>query len=152
MPASRSKVRRGRGWATLAVVAFALGAASCSSVRASAPGTRVIVVEHDFGITASPALIAAGLVTLHIENNGPSTHELILDRASVESESLPLRRNGLQVDEASQHLTAISEMGEIRVGTSRDLTVRLVAGHYVLFCNLEGHYLGGMRLTIEVKE
>jgi uncharacterized cupredoxin-like copper-binding protein len=28
----------------------------------------------------------------------------------------------------------------------------LAPGHYVLFCNLEGHYLGGMNVSLEVRE
>jgi uncharacterized cupredoxin-like copper-binding protein len=152
MPASESKMATTRLWTVVAVALLAVGTSSCSSNRLAAVGTRVIVVEHDFGISTAPAQVPAGLVTLHIENRGPSTHELILDRTPLESESLPLRRNGLQVDESDEKLTVVSSLTAIRVGTSRDLTVWLVPGHYVLFCNLEGHYLGGMRLTIQVKE
>ena len=71
----------------------------CASGSASARGARVVVVEHDFGLVASPMSVRSGTVTLHIVNRGPSTHELNVDESSVAAGALPLRANSLQVNE-----------------------------------------------------
>ena len=126
------------------------GLSGCAAHGSSAGGARVVVVEHDFGVVASPLSVRAGMVTLHIENRGPSTHELNVDETSFRSGGLPLRQNGLQVDEESAHLHPVDSISGIRVGTSQDLTLHLAPGHYVLFCNLEGHYLGPMHVGLEV--
>jgi uncharacterized cupredoxin-like copper-binding protein len=39
----------------------------------------------------------------------------------------------------------------LKLGESDDLTLRLPPGHYVLWCNLEGHYLGGMHASLDVR-
>ncbi len=134
------------------VLLVAFGASGCSSARPSTAATRVVVVEHDFGLVATPNVVPAGLVTLHIENRGPSTHELVIDRSVLEPEALPLRRNGLQIDEGAPELTKVASLDAIRLNATRDLTVWLTPGHYVVFCNLEGHYLGGMHMSLEVRE
>jgi uncharacterized cupredoxin-like copper-binding protein len=126
------------------------GLSGCASGGSAAHGARVVVVEHDFGLVASPLSVPAGTVTLHVENHGPSTHEMNVDETSVRSGALPLRQNGLQVDEESSQLHPVDSISGIRVGTTQDLTLRLKPGHYVLFCNLEGHYLGGMHVELDV--
>jgi uncharacterized cupredoxin-like copper-binding protein len=127
------------------------GLSGCTSGGSAAlPASRVVVVEHDFGLTVSSASIPPGTVTLHIENRGPSTHELNVDETTAVANGLPLRPNGLQVDEESAQLHPVDSVSDVRVGTSRDLTVHLTPGHYVLFCNLEGHYLGGMHIALDV--
>ena len=132
------------------VVTGACGLSGCSSGSAAASGARVVVVERDFNITASAVSVPAGTVTLHIENRGPSTHELNVDETSDASGALPLLANSLQVNEDASALRNVGGLSGIRVDTTRDLTLHLKAGHYVLFCNLEGHYLGGMHLALDV--
>jgi uncharacterized cupredoxin-like copper-binding protein len=141
----------GSGWVALFVVAALLtaGLSACSSGSA-AQGTRVTVVEHDFRLVASPVSVRAGLVTFVIENRGPSTHELNVDRTSLASGALPLRANTLQVNEDSAQLVNVDSLGDIPMRSTRRLTVTLKPGRYVLFCNLEGHYLGGMHTALEV--
>ena len=94
--------------------------------------------------------VRAGTVTLQIENHGPSTHELNIDETSGPAGGLPLRPNSLQMDEESAQLHPIDSISGIRVGATRNLTLHLAPGHYVLFCNLEGHYLGGMHVALDV--
>jgi hypothetical protein len=130
----------------LCVVAGLSGCAQHSSQR----GTRVVVVERDFRLTASVTSVPAGLVTFHVVNHGPSTHEFVVDETFYSAESLPLQKNGLQVNEKSATLRTADSMSVIRVGTERDLTMQLHPGQYVIFCNLEGHYQGGMRLGFDV--
>jgi uncharacterized cupredoxin-like copper-binding protein len=36
-------------------------------------------------------------------------------------------------------------------GSVRELRVRLAPGHYVLICNMSGHYMGGMHTVVTVR-
>ena len=108
------------------------------------------MVEHDFRLVASRTALPAGVVTFHVENHGPSTHEFIVDETFYRADALPLQKNGLQVNEQSARLHTADSLSAIRVGTTRDLTMTLTPGHYVMFCNLEGHYQGGMRFAFDV--
>ena len=132
------------------ILAAMSGLAGCASTSSATPGARVVVVEHDFGLVASRSSVPAGTVTFEIENRGPSTHELNVDETSAAAGSLPLQQDDLQVNEDSPRLHNVGSLGDIRVYSSHDLTLHLKRGHYVLFCNLEGHYLGGMHVALNV--
>ena len=134
----------------VAVAGLSAGLSGCASGGSSAQGTRVVVVEHDFGLAASPVSVPAGTVTLQVENRGPSTHELNVDETSAAPGALPLQANSLQVNEDSSQLKNVGSVGDVRVHTTQHLTLHLKPGHYVLFCNLEGHYLGGMHVALDV--
>jgi uncharacterized cupredoxin-like copper-binding protein len=38
----------------------------------------------------------------------------------------------------------------VKLDHTQDLSVDLKPGHYVLFCNLRGHFMGGMFTDLEV--
>ena len=135
---------------TLAVLASLAGSA-CGEKRASSEGAaRVVqVTERDFAISA-PDRIPAGDVELVVHNKGPDDHELIVVR---EGEThLPFRSDDVTLDEEaaekSKSIAGALEPGE--PGTRR-LRVHLTPGRYVLFCNMSGHYLGGMDRDLEVQ-
>jgi uncharacterized cupredoxin-like copper-binding protein len=132
------------------VLLCVLAVSGCAAHASVAQGTRVVVVEHDFRLTPSVRSVPAGMVTFHVVNHGPSTHEFVVDETFYAADDLPLQKNGLQVNEEATTLRTADELGEIRVGTERDLTMRMHEGHYVIFCNLEGHYQGGMRFGFDV--
>jgi uncharacterized cupredoxin-like copper-binding protein len=123
---------------------------SCASTRSAAHGTRVVVVEHDFGLRLSRATVPAGQLTFHVVNDGPSTHELNLDRTADADTALPLKADGLTVNEDSSSLDRIGSIEVVRLDEAGDFTVSVKPGRYVLYCNLEGHYLGGMRAALDV--
>jgi uncharacterized cupredoxin-like copper-binding protein len=107
----------------------------------------VNVRERDFHI-AAPAHVAAGVVTFRSHNAGPDTHELLVVRST--SDHLPLRADGLTVDEdAIKHLTAGTIEG-VAPGHDGESRIRLAPGHYELLCNMAGHYRGGMQADLVV--
>jgi len=111
-------------------------------------GPLVRISERDFRVKA-PKRIPAGQVRLRIHNVGPDTHELLLVR--VGKRSLPLRPDGLTVDEdALEPLHPVVVEGMER-GRSDEVRVNLPPGRYVLFCNMAGHYLGGMHAGVVVR-
>jgi uncharacterized cupredoxin-like copper-binding protein len=132
------------------VVAIALLAATgCGAGRSpTTPGAAVVrVKERDFRISA-PKRVAAGDVRLSIRNRGPDDHEFIVVRK--ERSRLPFRTDGLTIDEEA---LGSAEAGALEPGEpgSRELRVHLRPGRYVLFCNMSGHYLGGMHTELEVR-
>jgi uncharacterized cupredoxin-like copper-binding protein len=133
-----------------AMAACAMAAAGCGSqpARQGRDAAVLRVSEKDFKISA-PATVRAGDVRLVVSNHGPDDHELVVVRAPIVGE-LPMRRDGLTVDEdAIEHATAGAVEPEPS-GTVSKLDIHLKPGRYVLLCNMSGHYLGGMDRTVVV--
>jgi uncharacterized cupredoxin-like copper-binding protein len=61
---------------------------------------------------------------------------------------LPIGPDGLSVNE--DWLSSMGEIEETPPGWTGMLSLTLPPGHYVFFCNLEGHYLGGMHAALQV--
>jgi uncharacterized cupredoxin-like copper-binding protein len=116
----------------------------------SPPGTVVDVLLDDFHVRRTRARVPAGRVRFQLANNGPSTHEFIVVRTDEASAQLPLQRDGLTVDEEGPGVDHVDEAEGLDIADRRILTLRLAPGHYVLFCNMEGHYLGGMHAAFTV--
>jgi uncharacterized cupredoxin-like copper-binding protein len=127
-------------------------AAACSRGDAAPKGAPVNVREHDFALTTDAQLVRAGYVTFHVRSAGPSTHEFIVARTDVAADALPLHKNDITVDEHSPRLHEVGSLAEVRLGATRNLTLKLPAGHYVMFCNLSGHYRGGMYALLTVAD
>jgi uncharacterized cupredoxin-like copper-binding protein len=119
-----------------------------SSTRGGAAQRYLDVHERDFAIKA-PAHIATGDLVLRVTNTGPETHELFLVRA--DGRSLPLRRDDLTVDEEGVKGHTLAQLESIQPGTVRTWKLRLAPGRYTLFCNMSGHYLGGMHRKLIVR-
>jgi len=126
--------------AAVAVLAVIFTAA-CGSSGPAARGTVVKVEEKDFHI-AVQTNVAAGDVVLSVHNLGPDDHELIVVPAPVGD--LPLRGSGLTVAEESFKPEPLGVLEPGAPGSDRQLQLHLQPGRYVLFCNMSGHYLGGM--------
>ena len=120
---------------------------SCSGAGSTSPGPSVSVTLKDFSIRTSPAVVA-GRVALNVYNQGPATHEFVVVRTDLPDDQLPIGADGLSVDEDA--LAGVGEISEVNIWTSRTLDLHLSPGRYVFFCNLEGHYLGGMHATLVV--
>jgi uncharacterized cupredoxin-like copper-binding protein len=125
-------------------------AAACSRGDAEPKGVVIDVHERDFALTTAVSQVRAGFVTFRVHNTGPSTHEFIVARTDAPADALPLQKNDITVDESSKMLHEVASFGEVRLGATRQLTLNLPAGHYVLFCNFSGHYRGGMHAAVTV--
>jgi hypothetical protein len=130
--------------ALLPAAAFALYGCGSGSGADSSPVSHARVGERDFRISA-PATLPAGRVDLSVDNMGPDDHELIVVRTS---KALPRRPDGLIVNEDAVERQTV---GVIEPGLGpRHLQLDLHPGRYVMFCNMEGHYLGGMHRRFRV--
>lgn len=133
-----------RAVATLAVLVLVGG---CSPAPAPT-GTVVHVTEKDFAIEAPAAIPSGGDVTFSVTNDGPATHEFVVVRSDLAPDQLPIASDGLSVDEDA--LTDVGEINQVNYGSTETVHISLPPGTYVFFCNLEGHYLGGMHTGLVV--
>ena len=108
----------------------------------------VKVAERDFHISA-PKRARAGEIRLVVANGGPDTHELIVVRESPGR--LPLRADGLTVDEEALERSTVATVDDIAPGSVRSALLELRPGRYELFCNMAGHFLGGMHRVLVVR-
>jgi uncharacterized cupredoxin-like copper-binding protein len=137
--------RRAATLLLIAAVAAATFGACSSGPGSSAP--VVDVRERDFRITMTDHL-APGDYVLSVRNDGPVSHELIVVKAN--HADLPLRSDGLTVDEESMEHEEVGALEPGEPGGVRELPVHLTAGRYEVFCNMAGHYFGGMRTSLVV--
>jgi uncharacterized cupredoxin-like copper-binding protein len=138
----------------MAVATAVAGGGTCAlllpSASRGAPSggeAAIRITERDFRISA-PREVRAGDVTFRVTNNGPDTHELIVVRSN--GAPIPLRSDGLTVDETRVERRTAGSLDGGGPHTTRTLRVHLDPGRYVLFCNMAGHFLGGMHRQLVV--
>jgi uncharacterized cupredoxin-like copper-binding protein len=132
--------------ALAAVVAALSGCGGAAVLQHDA--SVVGIKEGDFSISA-PKVVSGGDTVLRVRNAGPDDHELIVVRAG--KGPLPLRGDGLTVDEEGLSHSEAGALEPGNPGSVRELAVHLSPGRYVLLCNMAGHYLGGMHAVLVVK-
>jgi uncharacterized cupredoxin-like copper-binding protein len=150
-PRERPHFRRTLKWgAALAGAFLVLGlVGGCTASDPAAAGSVVNVTLHDFRIDSESTSVSGDQdVIFRIDNQAPVTHEFVVVRSDLPPDQLAIGSDGLSVDE--DQLDPMGEIGEVESGTIQTLALHLSPGHYVFFCNLEGHYLGGMHGGLEV--
>jgi hypothetical protein len=148
----RPRCSRGLSSRTTALVLGPLALLAVAACGSSRPGAGVHaqllrITERDFRISA-PKHVHSGDLLLSVRNRGPDAHELIVVRER--SSRLPLRRDGSTVSEERLEplIAGVLEAGQ--PGSVRKLRLHLKPGRYQLFCNMSGHYLGGMHRELVV--
>jgi uncharacterized cupredoxin-like copper-binding protein len=102
-----------------------------------------------FTVKALPQRIKAGTVTFRVTNLSSDTiHEMISSPVADPTKPLPYDpANSKVLEDAAGHLGEVSELDPHKTGA---LTVELAPGTYVLYCNIPGHFDGGMWTTVTV--
>ena len=134
----------------LLVFAIAGLVAACSSPAASGDGGSEIdatLAEWEFDLSSGTG--SAGEITFNIQNDGEKTHEFVVIATDLDADSLPVDEAADEVDESE--FTPVDEVEDVTSGSSATLTVDLEAGHYVILCNLTGHYAKGMAADFTVE-
>jgi uncharacterized cupredoxin-like copper-binding protein len=129
---------------TVVVFVFALVASGCSANK----GASVNVEMTNFAFTLDKTSVPAGSVTFHIKNSADGMdHEMVVIKTDLDAKQLPT------MSDQSADEEKLESAGEITVksGETQDFTVTLAAGHYVLLCNLPGHYASGMASNFTVQ-
>jgi uncharacterized cupredoxin-like copper-binding protein len=148
-----TRARRRWAWALALVLAALALAVPLTVARRDEPtpsGTPVNVLLEDFKVRRDAAVVPAGTVSFRILNQGPTTHEFIVVRTDRAPDKLPLQSDGLTVDEEGRGVELLDEAEGLDIDDRQTLVLNLAAGNYVLYCNLEGHYLGGMHAALAV--
>jgi uncharacterized cupredoxin-like copper-binding protein len=149
-----TRARRRWTWALALVLAMAALAVPLTLARRHEPGPRgtpVNVRLEDFKVRRDAAVVPAGTVSLRILNQGPTSHELVVVRTDRAPDKLPLQRDGLTVDDEGPGIDHVDDIGGLDIDERETLVLRLTPGHYVMYCNFEGHYLGGMHAALTVR-
>ena len=136
--------------ATKVLIALALTAAACGgeSTPSATAGTTVTATLSDKGITLDQPSVTSGTVTFKVVNAGTVVHSLIVLKTEVAHDKIqPDAKDASKVDQAG----LLRETGQIAVGQSKEFSVKLVAGSYVLVCNEPAHYQLGMHTGFTVK-
>ncbi|MGB9376935.1 MAG: sulfocyanin-like copper-binding protein [Mycobacteriales bacterium] len=133
----------------MACSAVLVGAA-CGSSTHPQRGPVLTVTDKDFNIALSPSHVPAGWVNVNVFNQGPDTHEVILVRSKRAEGTLPLRHDGITVDEEGLEAQTVTTVDDLLPGRHRTLRLYLKPGSYELFCNMSGHYRTGMHTILIV--
>jgi uncharacterized cupredoxin-like copper-binding protein len=141
---SRSLSHVSRRVAGLAAVAALLLAplALLATTTADAASTQSVRLT-EFKVTPAHHTVAHGRTTFVVRNAGTMEHEMVVIRTT---------KKASQLGNGSGKASVRGAIGDVQVaaGRTKRLSVTLRAGHYVLLCNIGGHYMAGMRTDLTV--
>jgi uncharacterized cupredoxin-like copper-binding protein len=152
--------------AAVPLVALALAIAACGPIGGDASpegtvsipgGTPVNVTLSEYSVETDIANAPAGEITFHVTNEGPNdVHQFLVILADdLAPDALPTLEDGSVDTESGEGVDEIEIIEEIAVDETKDLTVSLEIGDYVLICNFvedgESHYLAGMHTAFRVE-
>ena len=101
------------------------------------------------GITSDQTTVPAGKVTFVVTNDSHDIiHEIIVSALPAGATELPYLADEIRVDE--DKAVSLGEVSELDPGKGGSLTVDLAAGTYILYCNIPGHFVGGMWTVLTV--
>jgi hypothetical protein len=128
-----------------------LGLASCGDDD-NDEGTVVDVTLAEFSVTPAETSAPPGKVTFHVTNVGEDMHEFLVVKTNLPPGGLPTNPDG-SYEEDGPGTEVVEEIELLNPGQTKNLTVNLASGAYVLLCNmvmeeddeLEVHYALGMR-------
>ena len=133
----------------VALTSVAVAAGGCGSEDAA----DVAVTVDEWSIEATPTSTEGGTITLDVDHEGTTDHELVLVAVPADGDgSLPTLPSGELDLSALPPVDRIPAFGEGRFEAS---FLRVLPGRYVLVCNLVGedgrsHYAAGMAAALEV--
>ena len=114
------------------------------TAAAPAAAKSADVKLSEWKMAPSATTLAAGKVKITAANDGKTTHEMVVLRTDKPAASLG---SGKRVSEAG----SVGEISDLKAGATGSKTFDLSPGHYVVICNLPGHYAAGMRADLTVR-
>ena len=113
--------------------------------------TSVDVTLETYKLTLSKDTARAGDIVFHVTNKATDQkHEFVIFKTDLAEDKMPLDENGdvTEDDPSVQHIDEV----EVEAGESKDLTVELEPGNYVMICNVpeNHHYMQGMHKAFVV--
>ena len=145
---------------TLAVITV-VAVAAAGDTGPGVERTSTVNIEVGQWHVNAPPTVPAGDVTFRVRNGGTMVHELLVLRTDTPADQLPITDAGdppVPVSTGANKVSEDESVGEtgdpdLEPGNLRTFTIEdLAPGHYVLICNLEGHYTNGMRVDLTVTD
>ena len=145
------------GGMTMAGGGMMAGAAGASTTQTDpnlnanqTTGTSTITVDlatsSAFSLQPSATTVPSGQVTFNVNNAGNMVHEMVVVKTARTPKQL------MQPDGTADESESVGEAADIPAGGSKSVTLNLAPGHYVLLCNLPGHYKAGMYAELTVTD
>ncbi len=130
-------------------VAIGIGIAIWSQIPTQG---AIAAKESEWKIVVSASHHTAGDVTFHLDNRGTVPHEFLVVATEKSGAQLldSVDPTTNRIDESN--LDVVDEHAEYDPGTTATLTVNLPKGHYVVLCNIEGHYKNGMFADLTITD
>lgn len=102
-------------------------------------------------IRLDKSTVKAGQVTFDVKNWSRSlVHEMLVIAVDSADAPLPYDYNKQQVIE--DQVKSLGETSEMQPNASKELSLQLTPGTYLLICNVPGHYGAGMQTVLTVTE
>ena len=117
-----------------------------TTAAATAAGGPIAVSLDEWKVAPSATTAEAGAVTLDVTNAGKLPHEMVVLKTATPAAKLA--SDGTPRLKETGH---VGEVAELKPGASGKTTIDLAPGHYVLVCNLPGHWTAGMRTDLTVR-
>ena len=130
--------------ALAAVAAIAVSSATAAGAKATSVKIALGTKSGEFALIASARSAPAGAITFVVRNGGKLPHEFVVVKTKVPAAKLPM--SGGKASEKG----AVGEIEEFNPGLTKRLTLTLKPGHYVLICNVAGHYSAGQHTDFRV--
>lgn len=132
----------------MALCAAAVLFTSCAQQAESVPADADVSVDlKEYSITVSAPTLKAGTVKIAIRNLGAMVHDFDLIKTDLAPDKLPLDT----VAAKAKTDGLVKQMLNIAAGRVTSLSAELAPGHYVIICNVAGHYQLGMRTELTVQ-
>jgi uncharacterized cupredoxin-like copper-binding protein len=133
--------------ATVLIVTLAASPSGGLTVPKADRVARVSLSDYSI---QGPSTLAPGKYEFVVTNKGTVPHELVMFATTAAATGMPMGKDG-DVNEDSSSLESVVDSGSsLAPGESRILYGEFEAGHYVMVCNLAGHYRLGMREDVAV--
>ena len=101
------------------------------------------------GVKLDKTKVSAGWITFDVTNDSKDiVHEVIVSPIKKGETELPYIADENRVDE--EKAGHLGEVSELDPGKSGSLKLDLKPGEYILYCNVPGHFIGGMWTLLEV--
>ena len=129
------------------LLGLALAVAACAPAAENIPADVDVAVHmQDYRVLLSVATVKAGTVRFGIKNEGNMEHSFELIKTDLAFDQLPTTGDAKAKEDG-----LIKQVKSLPVGKVSVVTADLVAGKYVIICNVAGHYQLGMRAALTVQ-
>jgi len=129
-----------------ALLGLALTVMACAPASANIPADVDVAVHmQDYRVILSVATVKPGTVRFGVKNEGGMEHSFELIKTDVPFDQLPT------ADAKAKEDGLIKQVKSLPVGNVSVVSADLVAGKYVIICNVAGHYQLGMRAALTVQ-